>query len=70
MAACMSVSNSTAISVFGPDIVIPDVETGPASEVSTVAATVTGEVKLDKAGPASCWFEWGTTKAFGERAAV
>ena len=36
--------------------------------MTSVAVTLSGTVRLDKEGLASCWFEWGTTKAFGERA--
>jgi hypothetical protein len=52
--------------VFGPTLVIPDVVTGPASNVTPVSATLTGTVKLDGEGEATCQFAWGTTPAFGE----
>jgi hypothetical protein len=55
-----------AVDVFGPDIVIPDVTTEPASDVGTKGATLIGTVNPDGAGKASCEFEWGTSPAFGK----
>lgn len=55
-----------AVDVFGPSFVIPDVVTGPATNVTPVSATLTGTVKLDGEGEATCQFAWGTTPAFGE----
>ncbi len=56
----------SVVDVFGPDVVIPDVTTGPATGVTPYSATLTGTVKLDKEGEASCQFLWGTTKEFGQ----
>jgi hypothetical protein len=55
--------------VFGPDVVIPDVTTGSASNMSPTSATLNGTVNPDEAGEATCRFEWGTSKQFGELAA-
>ena len=57
-----------AVDVFGPDIVVPDVATTPATGVQaagegTVAATLNGTVNPDGAGPATCDFIWGTSEA-------
>lgn len=52
--------------VFGPDIVKPDVTTGPAGSVRPTSATLTGTVNPLEAGAATCRFEWGTSKAFGK----
>jgi WD40-like Beta Propeller Repeat len=60
-----------AVDVFGPDVVVPDVETTPVSNVHTEPATHTwhvqlnGEVKLDKEGQATCQFVWGTSEQLG-----
>jgi WD40-like Beta Propeller Repeat len=56
----------SAIDVFGPDLVIPDVTTGPAASVTPRSAILTGTVKLDKEGEASCRFVWGTSREFGQ----
>jgi hypothetical protein len=52
--------------VFGPNIVIPDVATGSASNVEPTSATLNGTVDIAKGGAASCQFDWGTTASFGE----
>lgn len=55
-----------AIDVFGPDVVTPDVDTGPAEGVEvqpashTWRATLTGTVNPLNEGPATCRFAWGT----------
>lgn len=54
-----------AVDVFGPSIVVPDVATGSATNVTPRSATLTGTVKLDKEGEATCGFVWGTTTEFG-----
>ncbi len=60
-------SNQPApVFVFGPNVVLPDVETVAASNARPTSATLNGTVKLDKGGPATCQFEWGTSSALGE----
>jgi hypothetical protein len=56
-----SVGNFTAAPAFafGPNIVIPDVVTGPPSNLAPTSATLTGSVDLDGAGSATCRFVWG-----------
>ncbi len=56
----------SVVDVFGPDVVIPDVLTSPATTVTRNSATLTGTVKLDKEGEATCQFLWGTTTEFGQ----
>jgi len=57
------------VDVFGPDVVIPDVEVAePPEDVSPTGATLRGRVNPDGEGPASCEFEFGTSEAFGQRA--
>ncbi len=57
---------------FGPNVVVPDVVTEPASNVllerasRLSSATLNGTVNPDEAGEATCRFEWGTTKEFGK----
>jgi hypothetical protein len=58
----------SAIDVFGGDLVIPDVATGAAVSVMPRGATLTGTVKLDKEGEATCLFVWGTSEEFGQSA--
>jgi hypothetical protein len=60
------VGHRSVVDVFGPDIVIPDVISGPAASVTRNGAILTGTVKLDKEGEATCQFVWGTTKEFGQ----
>ncbi len=54
--------------VFGPNIVLPDVATAPASSVEPTSATLNGTVNLDKGGAASCQFDWGRSPSLGEAA--
>jgi WD40-like Beta Propeller Repeat len=61
-------SQPSVIDVFGGDLVIPDVATGFASNVTPHSARLNGTVKLDKEGEATCQFVWGTTKEFGQTA--
>ena len=61
----------SAVDVFGPNVVIPDVTTAPATEVETIGegqieARLNGTVNPDKEGEASCQFVWGTTREFGQ----
>jgi hypothetical protein len=51
--------------IFGPDITVPDVTTGPVARLTGKSATLMGTVNPDKAGAATCQFEWGATTAFG-----
>ncbi len=58
------------VDVFGPDVVIPDVETGSATASidgeGDVSAVLSGAVDPLGEGEAKCWFAWGTSEAFGE----
>ncbi len=67
------------IDVFSPDLVVPDVETEPASDektertdvqaepaTDTWSAQLNGTVNPDKAGPGTCLFEWGATTELGQ----
>jgi hypothetical protein len=60
-----------AVDVFGPDVVVPDVETRSpfnleletdGSGAHSWGILATGTVNPDNAGEASCWFVWGTSK--------
>jgi hypothetical protein len=55
----------SAIFVFGPNLVKPDVTTEPASDVRGVSATLHGLVDPRNAGEDTCRFAWGTSLAFG-----
>jgi DNA-binding beta-propeller fold protein YncE len=66
--------NGGRVDVYGPAVVIPDVETSSATEIDlqaeapTFAATLNGTVNPLGEGEASCRFAWGTSEAFGEHA--
>ena len=62
-------AQGVGIDVFGPDLVIPDVVTGPVVGLKAKSATLTGTVNPDKAGAATCQFVWGTSTAFGHTSA-
>lgn len=53
------------VDAFGPNLVVPDVTTGPAANVEPTSATVSGTVNPDSAGEATCQFASGTSAAFG-----
>jgi hypothetical protein len=60
-----------AVDVFGPNVVLPDVTTMPATGLKAIGeghieAMLNGTVDLDKAGSATCSFEWGRTESLGE----
>ena len=59
--------HSPSLAVFGGNIVIPDVTTEPAGEVHATHVQLRGTVKLDKAGSAECFFEYGTSTSYGTR---
>jgi WD40-like Beta Propeller Repeat len=56
------------VDVFGENLIIPDVTTGPVSNVTPHSATLTGTVNPDEAGAATCQFVWGTSTEFGQTA--
>ncbi|HEY5193987.1 MAG TPA: hypothetical protein VIJ39_08990 [Solirubrobacteraceae bacterium] len=56
------------VDIFGPDVTVPDVITGPVTEATPRSATLTGTVNPDNLGVASCQFVWGETVAFGQTA--
>jgi hypothetical protein len=65
-----AVSGAGSVDVFGPNLVIPDVETKPVGGVrfgweGTIEATLNGTVDPLGAGEAACWFTLGQTEAFG-----
>jgi len=59
---------NSVIDVFGPDLVIPDVTTGPVSNLTPLSATLNGTVNPLGQGPSTCVFVWGTSRAFGRTA--
>jgi hypothetical protein len=56
----------TTSTVYGPDLVVPDVTTGLPSSVQPESGQLNGTVDANGAGKASCQFEWGTTPALGK----
>jgi hypothetical protein len=57
------------IDVWGPQITLPDVTTGPSTEVSDEGATLNGIVNPDGQTLTACHFEYGATSAYGTVAA-
>ena len=59
---------------FGPNVVVPDVVTKPASSVVLERGShlwsvrMNGTVNPDDAGVAMCWFLWGVSESFGREA--
>lgn len=52
------------IDAFGPNIVVPDVVTGPVSNIKPLNVTLNGSVNPDGVpGATTCQFDWGATKA-------
>ena len=57
-----------AVDVFGPNLIVPDVQSTSATEVSASTAKLHGTVNPDGAGEVSCVFEYGTSAAYGQQA--
>jgi hypothetical protein len=55
----------SVVDIFSPDIIVPDVTTGPASSLAAKSVVLTGTVNPDEAGETSCEFLWGPTTEFG-----
>jgi hypothetical protein len=58
-------AESTVIDVFGPNLVISDVTSGSATEVSATTALLHGAVNPGEAGEVVCEFEYGTSSSYG-----
>jgi hypothetical protein len=56
------------VDVFGPVITVPDVATGAAQVHSTTSAKVEGAVNPAEHTVTECFFEYGTTTAYGQSA--
>lgn len=59
---------SSPVYAFGPNVVLPDVTSGPASGVAAEGAVLNGTVNPDDAGEATCRFAWGTSPSLGREA--
>ena len=58
------------VEVFGPAILLPDANTGKASEIEpSGTATLNGTVNPDGVEVTECYFEYGTSTEYGQRAA-
>ncbi len=57
---------SEFVEIFGPDVVVPDVVTGSASQVGPTGATAGGVVNPDGIALADCRFEYGTDTFYGQ----
>ena len=56
------------VDIFGAAVVVPDVGTGQASDLSASAATLSGAVNPDGVPVTSCSFEYGTSASYGQSA--
>lgn len=56
------------VSVFGPLVTVPDVTTGIASITGDTSATLNGTVDPDGVALEECFFEYGTSAAYGQTA--
>jgi hypothetical protein len=56
------------VEVFGPLVTIPDVVTGSATNIGSTTATFEGTVNPDGVPLTECFFEYGTTTAYGQSA--
>ena len=59
-------SANHVVDVFGAGVLLPDVATEPATAITTTSATFNGEVNPEGLAVEECFFEWGTTTAYGE----
>ncbi len=61
-------AEGSAIDVFGPTAVVPDVTVTEATGITPASASLNGTVNPAKGGPATCEFEYGTSTSYGTRA--
>jgi hypothetical protein len=59
-------SNGNPVDVYSGNLVVPDVTTGLVSGLQPESVTLNGTVDPDKAGVATCQFEYGTSPSFGQ----
>jgi hypothetical protein len=59
-------SEDAKIDMFSQNLILPDVTTGEASNLQVHGATLNGTVNPNKAGAATCQFEYGTSTSFGQ----
>jgi hypothetical protein len=60
------VGDEGVVDAFGPGVVVPDVTTGVASQVTPASATLSGTVNPLGEGAATCRFALGTTSELGQ----
>ena len=60
------VASGTDIDVYGPPVPLPDVVTSPAAITDLDSATLKGTVNPNGVTVDECFFEWGSTKTYGE----
>ncbi len=64
----VSDTEPSIVDVFDPATVLPDVTTGPASNVHPTSATVEGTVNPDAVQLSDCHFDYGISTAYGQSA--
>jgi hypothetical protein len=57
---------SGLVEIFGPPVVVPDVSTAPASDITPTRARLEGSVNPDETSVSSCEFEYGTETSYGQ----
>jgi DNA-binding beta-propeller fold protein YncE len=62
------VSSNSVVDIYGPGVIVPDVTTGPASNVHVASATLGGVVNPDSIQVTACQFEFGTSTGYGQTA--
>jgi hypothetical protein len=63
------VLDKSAVDVFGPAILVPDVSTEASSKLTSTTVTLNGTVNARGTQVTSCEFEYGLTSAYGQTAA-
>jgi hypothetical protein len=64
----ISRAGNPSIEVFGPLVTVPDVVTGSATNIGSTTATLNGTVNPDGVALSECFFEYGTSTAYGQSA--
>jgi hypothetical protein len=60
----ISRSGSPNLEVFGPLVIVPDVATGKATNITATSATLDGTISADNGAPATCKIEYTTEAAY------
>jgi hypothetical protein len=61
-------SYDSVVDAFGPRVTLPDVTTGPVSNLQPTSVTLNGTVNPDSVAVTSCQFDYGTDTSYGQTA--